>query len=175
MIRLDPKKCAQLTQIISPHYPNQQIMHLSDGSCDLHRTLYEVTKSKGFDYDLRLIEWETNDLDAAAHAGCTIEAMDLNRRQYNKHAKKYDNIFTTLRSETLEADLQSVLRKFYRILKNAGVLVMLIEKDSPLLQSIDQELENSYYSAVGHIDIFDDYEVITAKKLHGWGAYDVGF
>ena len=175
MIRLDPKKCAQLTQIISPHYPNQQIMHLSDGSCDLHKTLYEVTKSRGFDYDLRLVDFELEDLDAEGHGGCTIEALDLARRQYNKHAKKYDNIFTTLRTQTLQPDLQTTLRKFYRILKNAGVLVMLIEKESPLLKIIDEELEKSYYSAVGHIDIFDDYEVVTAKKLHGWGAYDVGF
>ncbi len=175
MIRLDPKRCAQLSQIISPHYPNQQIMHLSDGSCDLHRTLFELTNTRGFDYDLRLIAWEPDDLDTAAHDACSVETLDLARRQYNKHAKKYDNIFVTLRSETLQPDLQNTLRKFYRILKNAGVLVMLVEKDSPLLRSIDEELEKSYYSAVGHIDIFDDYEVITAKKLHGWGAYDVGF
>ena len=175
MVRLDPRRCAQLSQIISSHYPNQQIMHLSDGSCDLHETLYALTKSRRFDYDLRLIEWEPEDLDPTTHGTCTVETMDLGRRQYNKHAKKYDNVFTTLRSETLGHDLQNTLRKFYRILKNAGVLVMLIEKDSPLLETIDEELEKSYYTAVGHIDIFDDYEVVTAKKLHGWGAYDVGF
>ncbi|WP_300363922.1 hypothetical protein [Hydrogenimonas sp.] len=175
MQRLDPRKSALLTQMISPHYPRQLIMQLTDGSTDLHRTLFEFTKSKGFEYDLKTVGCEIDDLEAQSHPCCRIESLDLAARQYNRHARVYENIYVTLSAERLEGDIQTILKKFFRITKNAGVLTMLIERGTPLLERIDSDLEAGYFVAVNHIDIFDDYDVVTAKKLHGWGAYDVGF
>ena len=60
-------------------------------------------------------------------------------------------------------------------MKNAGVVAILIPKNEPLLDVIDKKLEESFFVAINHIDIFDDYDVVTAKKMHGWGAYQVGF
>ncbi|WP_456383558.1 hypothetical protein [Hydrogenimonas sp.] len=175
MQRLDPRKSALLTQLISPHYPNQLIMHLTDGSTDLHRTLFEFTKSKGFEYDLKAIGCQIDDLETDSHPCCRIESLDLAARQYNRHARVYENVYVTLEASTLESDIQTVLKKFFRIMKNAGILTMLVERGSPLLERIDNDLEAGYFVAVNHIDIFDDYDVVTAKKLHGWGAYEVGF
>jgi len=81
----------------------------------------------------------------------------------------------TLHPEHLENDTETILKKFFRIMKNAGVVAILIPKDAPLRDLIDQRLEASYFVAINHIDIFDDYDVVTAKKMHGWGAYQVGF
>jgi hypothetical protein len=175
MQRLDPHKSALLTQMISPHYPHQQILHLTDARTDLHRMLYDFTRSKGFDYDLKAVGCEIEDLDAAAHPACRIEPLDLAARQYNRHARTYENVYVTLSAERLDADIENTLKKFFRLMKNAGVLTMLIERGSPLAGRIDRALEACYFVAINHIDIFDDYDVVTAKKLHGWGAYDVGF
>ncbi|WP_201353191.1 hypothetical protein [Hydrogenimonas urashimensis] len=175
MQRLNPQRCALLTQVISSHYPNQQILHLTDGCNDLHRTLYDFTKTKNFEYDLRTVGCEIGDLDASCHAGFRLEPLDLSARRFNRHAKLYENIFVTLSAQTLERDIQTVLKKFFRVMKNAGVLTLMIERDSPLLERIDRELEECYFVAISHIDIFDDYDVVTSRKMHGWGAYNVGF
>jgi hypothetical protein len=161
--------------MISPHYPNQQILHLTDGRDDLYRTLYDFTRSKGFEYDLRTVGWEAEGLDCGQHPGCRVERLDLAERRYNKHARLYENVFVTVSSETLENDIQDILKKFFRIMKNAAILTLVIERGSPLLDRIDTDLEECYFVAINHIDIFDDYDVVTAKKLHGWGAYNVGF
>ncbi|WP_300367991.1 hypothetical protein [Hydrogenimonas sp.] len=175
MQRLNPQKSALLTQMISPHYPNQQILHLTDGSNDFHRTLYDFTKSKGFEYDLRTVGCEIEEFDAGDHPACRVESLDLAERKYNKHARLYENIFVTISPESLEEDIQTILKKFFRVMKNAAILTLVIDRGAPLLDRIDNDLEECYFVAINHIDIFDDYDVVTAKKLHGWGAYNVGF
>ena len=178
MQRLDPQRTLLLTHLVSPHYPNQQILHLSDGGTDIHETLHRFTREKGFEYDLRAVGCETDRFESLreeAHEGYTLEPLDLQKRQYNKHARKYDNIFVTLDPSLLEGQLQPVLKKFYRIMKNGAILALVVPRGTALLQNIDEEIEACYFTATNHIDIFDDYDVVTTKKLHGWGAYDVGF
>jgi hypothetical protein len=173
--RLNPQKSALLTQMISPHYPNQQILHLTDGSNDLYRTLYDFARSKRFEYDLRTVGCEIDELDTGDHPAFRVESLDLAERKYNRHARLYENIFVTISPESLEEDIQTILKKFFRVMKNAAVLTLVIDRGAHLLDRIDNDLEECYFVAINHIDIFDDYDVVTAKKLHGWGAYDVGF
>ncbi|WOE68789.1 hypothetical protein RZR97_06615 [Hydrogenimonas thermophila] len=175
MKTLKKEQCDLLMQIISTHYPNQQILHLTDGCNNLHQALFEFTKTKGHEYDLRMVNTEINDLPIQEHNDIFIKPLDINAKVYNQHSKKYENIFVTLNPEYIEADSVGMFKKFFRIMKNAGVVVILIPKGEPLLDTIDKELEDSYFVAINHIDIFDDYDVVTAKKLHGWGAYQVGF
>ncbi len=175
MKRLKPEQTDLLMQIVSPHYPNQQILHLTDGGCDLHEALCELTKAREFEYDLRYLGSEPPKLECRDHPAMRIEPLDLGERRFNRHARLYENIFVTLGDALLEPDIDETLRKFYRIMKNAGVLVLLLEKGEGLSRSIDARLEESFFVAVNHIDIFDDYDVVNAKKLHGWGAYEVGF
>ena len=175
MQRLNPQKSVLLTQMISPHYPNQMILHLTDGINDFHRTLYDFTKSKAFEYDLRTVGCEIDDLDTDVHPGCRVETLDLNERKFNKHARLYENVYVTISADTLEKDIQTLLKKFFRVMKNAAILTLVVERGAPLLEHIDKDLEECYFVAINHIDIFDDYDVVTAKKMHGWGAYNVGF
>jgi len=162
-------------QIISAHYPNQQILHLTDGCNNLHHTLFEFTKIKGHEYDLRTVNVEIDDIPEGDHKSLFIKPLEINAKDYSRHSKKYENIFVTLDPKYIEADTIGMFKKFFRIMKNGGVVVILIPKDAPLLNTIDQKLEESYFVAINHIDIFDDIDVVTAKKLHGWGAYQVGF
>jgi len=162
-------------QIISAHYPNQQILHLTDGCNNLHHTLFEFTKIKGHEYDLRIVNAEISDLPVQEHNAIFIKPLDINAKDYRRHSKMYENIFVTLNPEYIEADAIGMFKKFFRIMKNAGVVVILIPKGEPLIDTIDKKLEESYFVAINHIDIFDDLDVVTAKKLHGWGAYQVGF
>ena len=164
-----------LMQIISTHYPNQQILHLTDGCNDLHYTLFELTKERGYEYDLRTVNIEINDLPSQDHDGFFVKPLNISDKDYSQHSKRYENIFVTLNPEYIESDAVAMFKKFFRIMKNAGVVAILIPKNEPLLDVIDKKLEESFFVAINHIDIFDDYDVVTAKKMHGWGAYQVGF
>ena len=170
MRRLDQGKARLLTELISPHYPYQSIMLITDGRYDLHRVLYDFTRKKGFEFDLRTIGCDIDDIDADAHGECRIEAMDLRMPRYNRHAKQYENIYLSLHEAYLADDPLTILKKLYAIIKNAGILTLLLEKEAALLSRLDALLEESNFVAVGHVDIFDDFEVVTAKKLHGWGS-----
>ncbi|WP_457598424.1 hypothetical protein [Hydrogenimonas sp.] len=175
MKRLKEEQCDLLMQIVSQHYPNQQILHITDGGCDLHEALCEMTKAREFEYDLRYLCPTPPALGCGDHPAMTVEPLDLKERRFNKHARLYENIFVSLEDPRLEADIEETLKKFYRIMKNAGVLVLLLQKEGSLRREIDRYLEESFFVAINHIDIFDDYDVVNAKKLHGWGAYEVGF
>jgi len=168
-------QCNLLMQIISSHYPNQQILHLTDGCCNLHQTLFDLTKTKGYEYDLRPINSEIDDLPIQKHPDLLIKPLKLDAVDYSLNSKRYENIFVTLDPESIEDNSVEIFKKFFRIMKNGAVVAILIPKGESLLNIIDKNLEESYFVAINHIDIFDDYDVVTAKKLHGWGAYQVGF
>jgi hypothetical protein len=176
MKHLPKEQTDLLMQIISTHYPSQQILHISDLENDLHEALYDFTKEKDFEYDLKTIESRLPEESLKdTHTGFTVEALDLSAKGYNKHAKKYENIFVTLEPERLTRYLDTFFKKSYRIMKNAAVIAVIVPKGSPAKEKIEAQLEKDYFVALNTIDIFDDYDVITAKKMHGWGAYSVGF
>jgi len=176
MEHLKQEQVSLLMQIVSDQYPNQQVLHLSDGENDLHKYLFEMTKTRGFEYDLRLIgEGAALPFDPSGHPACTVEPLDLNRKAYNKHARLYEYVFVTVKDSILQEDIVQILKKIFRLMKNSGVLVILPEKGGTLQVEIDRILEEGYFVAINHIDIFDRLDVVNARKMHGWGAYSVGF
>ena len=168
MQRLDPAKAQLLTQLISPHYPFQRIMLITDGRTDLHETLHDFTRRKGFEFDLRTVGCDIAPEDP--HPECRIEAMNLQSPRYNRHAKQYENIFLALDPALWEEEAAAVLSRCHAVIKNAGILTILIERGEPLLRRLDGLLEGCDYVAIGHVEIFEDFDVVTAKKLHGWGS-----
>ena len=177
MHKYDTQRLNLLTNLISDHYPSQQILHLSDATIPLHETLYHFTAEEDFEYDLRAVGCGMelfSGLTGDAHSAFSIEPLSLQAKQYSKHAKKYDNLFVTVAPELLQAALSEILKKCYRILKNGAVFAAILPRES-FSGIMAEALEMTYFSAVNAIDIFDDYDVVSAKKLHGWGAYEVGF
>ncbi len=169
MERLDKREVDMLMQIVSDHYPNQQIFHISDGNNDLHDYLFELTKRRGYEYDLRIVgdPFECS-FDPKDHPGCTIEELDLGRKAFNKHARLYEYAFVTLEDHILEDDFQLFLQKIYRMMKNSGIVVLMPKKDGRFRERIDTMLEDGYFVAINHIDLFDGYDIVNARKMHGW-------
>ncbi len=176
MRRLKEEHVALLMQIVSDHYPNQQILHITDCKTDLHDYLFKITKERGFEYDLRhTVDTPPSVTGADEHPAFRVEPLDLKRRAYNKHARLYEYVFVTLDEGSIADGLEEMLKKIFRLMKNSGVLIFLLEKRGLLEDKIDKVLEEGYFVAVNHIDIFDDFDVVNARKMHGWGAYSVGF
>lgn len=64
-----------------------------------------------------------------------------------------------------------LLKEIYHSLENSANIVVISKKsgliDSYALQSL---LDENDFRAVNEIDIFDDYYLVTGKKMHMWGA-----
>jgi hypothetical protein len=59
----------------------------------------------------------------------------------------------------------------YTHIKNGGNIIIFLPKNNlRVLDSWRQTLEENYFVASNTIDIFDEYEVLISKKMHGWGG-----
>ncbi|BBG65781.1 hypothetical protein NNO_1078 [Hydrogenimonas sp.] len=174
MKRLREEEVGLLMQIVSDHYPNQQILHITDCGNDLHEYLFRMTEERGFEYDLLCIA-ETLPTLPEGHPGFRSELFDLKKRAYNRHAKLYEYVFVTIGEEKMADEIVEMLKKIFRVMKNSGVLIFLLEKSGSLPEKMDRLLEEGYFVAVNHIDIFKEFDVVNGRKMHGWGAYSVGF
>lgn len=64
-----------------------------------------------------------------------------------------------------------LVKQLYHALENSANIILLSNKSSQVdhwhLQDL---LENSDFRAVNNIDIFDEYYLVTGKKMHMWGS-----
>lgn len=93
-----------------------------------------------------------------------VEKFDFNDKRYNLHSVLYD--FTYLCCDVDDDILPEVLKKFYRVIKNAGYLY-LFSKDEDV-NSLISLLEETNFVSVNVIDTYKDTKVISAQKMHGW-------
>lgn len=62
-----------------------------------------------------------------------------------------------------------ILKIIYKALENSADLVIIEKKSHNNIDEIKQLLDKTNFVAINHIDLFDEYMIITAKKLHMWG------
>jgi hypothetical protein len=151
------KDIKELFEII-PHYPGLNIC-LVDGfevkepfikyCIDNEATLYLKDLNNSIDKDFE------NDF-------IKVERFDFNDKRYNLHSVLYD--FVYLCCDIDDALLPEILKKFYRVIKNAGY-IYLFSKDADSLITL---LEETNFVSVNVIDNYKDTKVISAQKMHGW-------
>ncbi len=57
----------------------------------------------------------------------------------------------------------------YHSLENSGNVIIVLDKAKFELQRIFELLEEIDYRAANNIDIFENFYVVAAKKMHMWG------
>lgn len=62
-----------------------------------------------------------------------------------------------------------ILKAVYTTLANTGEVIIMAPKGEMDLHQMCQELENAEYRAPNPIDIFAEYDLVMAKKMHMWG------
>ena len=93
-----------------------------------------------------------------------IEKFDFSDKRYNLHSVLYDFVFVCY--DVKELPLKEVVKKFYRVIKNAGYLYLFF-----YFKNVDEVinlLEETNFVSVNVIDSFNDTKVISAQKMHGW-------
>ena len=172
---LPTKQINQLLSIINL-YPSIRIMHFSNDSCELNDKIVQLCTKHEYEFQLNYISdvlvenaIDKFDKNSLVH----IKKINLQQPRYAIQAKVYDYLFVTMAIEdTLK---ESFLKKSHAIIKNAGIIIIFVPKienkrDDTNIYLWMQLLEETYFVASNTIDIFDDYDLVVSKKMHGWGG-----
>ena len=65
---------------------------------------------------------------------------------------------------------EKIIQIMYRALENSANIIILEKISHNNVDEIKELLDKTSFVAINHIDLFEDYVIITAKKLHMWGS-----
>jgi len=171
MKQLEESKVDQLLGIIDL-YPSTRIMHFSDNIHLLSEKISLLCGENDFDYQLNCVDplcyaQEAHRYDKQKHS--TIKQFDLSRPRYATQAKLYDYLFVTC--EIPDEQKGSFLQKSYAVIKNAGLILIFTPQGDLQQRHLWSELLQEYnFVATSTLDLFDHYDVVISKKMHGWGG-----
>lgn len=171
-MQLEESKIDQLLSIINL-YPSVSIMHFSDGSHLLSKKILRLCQQHDYEYLLKCtndISYEKFTSKYAQSSGIKIQRLHLTRPRYMIQPKACDYLFVT--SDIEESETGSFLQKVYATIKNAGLILIFIPKGDLKQKYLwSEHLTKSNFVATNIIDdIFEQYDVIVSKKMHGWGG-----
>ncbi len=170
MKSLEKKAIEQLLSIV-PNYPATRLLEINDGGEELSLELKRFAKEREFEYLLNIVDDEFYNRAKEIYSDgnfCIVHKMKFEQRQYVNMAKQFDFAFITA-SIPLEIR-EEFLKKVHSHIKNSGNIILFLPKDDLKLKELWwQSLEDTLFVAINNIDMFKNYEIIIAKKMHGWG------
>jgi len=172
MKNLEKDKLETLLQIIGTN-PSLQIAHFTQGEDTLIEALHDYCKTEGYHYQLNCINhgsFETLHEKYKEDTITKVRALPLERNSYMIQAKQYDFVFITSDvNETLRDDF---LKRIHKIILNAGNLILFIDKENKVerYQWVALLEENNYVATSTIDDLFEHYDIVISKKMHGWGS-----
>jgi len=172
MKNLEKNKLQLLLDIVADR-PSTRIAHFSDGGKEMTDSLSDLCAKQEYSYQ---INCTSPDFYASVEEEYNILPhihllnFSLARPKYFIQGKEYDYLFVTA---TIPREERSeFLRKCYDIIKTAGNLILFIPKGSR--EEHDEWLwilqERGYVSTSTMDDMFEHYDIIISKRMHGWGA-----
>lgn len=64
---------------------------------------------------------------------------------------------------------ERILKAAYTTLANTGEIIIITPKGELDIRGLYEDLEKAEYRAANQIDIFKDFDLVMAKKMHMWG------
>ncbi len=172
MNKIETTEFKKLLQIIS-HAPALRIGHFSDGGETIVNMLSELCQEKAYEYQINCTEpsfFETLSQTYKELSHVKPINFTLERPRYMIQGKMYEYLFVT---STIPQEMRSdFLKKAHSIIKNAGNIIIFLPSGSYEERYHWVELlEEHYYVASNTIDdLFENYDVLISKKMHGWGG-----
>ena len=126
-------------------YPNMQILEIGNIENKISQTIREkLSECEG---ELKSFDFNSREF--------SIREIKIEPRSY-EHIVLYEII-----SEEL-------LELTYHALENSGDLVFLFKKGILDIAEVKELISSRGFVAVNDIDIFDEFDLISAKKMHMW-------
>ena len=171
MKKLETKSIEQLVEII-PNHPGLRISQFSDGGEDFSNKLSQLCLSRESEYQLNVLNEEFYERAQKLYAQEKLSSVKLikwNQRRYSSPAKQYDFIFITA---TVPENHRRLFAKIiHSHIKNSGHLILFLEKNNHKnIEEWYNFLEEYLFVAMNTIDLFENYEILISKKMHGWGG-----
>ena len=168
---LEADKVEQLLEMLQKE-PGQRIVHFTASSHILTKSLHQFCQTHNNDYYLCCTKEVFYDKSMTKYAGQNnihIEKFNLQRPRYMMQAIKFDYLIVTV--DLTEEDKGEFLEKCYPVIRTGGNIIIIL----PNLEFMEHDewrdiLQEQYYSSVNIIDdLFEHYDVIIAKRIHGKG------
>ncbi|MEA3455279.1 MAG: hypothetical protein U9R26_02110 [Campylobacterota bacterium] len=152
--------------------PSFKIAHFTDGGEELIEMLNEYCISHEYQYQVNCTEktfYEKVDEHYKDIKNTKVVNFPLQRRSYMIQSQEYNFIFVT--TEIEENFRKDFLQRVHKIIRSAGNLILFLpkrgytERDNWIAA-----LEESLYVSTSVIDdMFEHYDIILSRKMHGWG------
>ena len=171
MKKLEIKSIRQLLEII-PNHPGLRMSQFSDGGESFSNALSSLCLVREYEYQLNVLDevFFTKAKELYGNNNLSIvKRIKWDQRRYSSLAKQYDILFVTA---MIPDNYRKLFAKnIYSHIKSDGYLVLFLEKHN---QKNSEEwyifLEEHLFVAISTLDIFENYEILIAKKMHGWGG-----
>ncbi|MEN8303524.1 MAG: hypothetical protein ABFQ64_05605 [Campylobacterota bacterium] len=152
--------------------PSFKIAHFTDSGEEMLEMLSDYCSAHDYKYQINCTEklfYEKVADDYKEKEHTKVVNFPLQRRSYMIQAQEYNFIFVTIDIE--ESFRKDFLQRVHKIVRSAGSLILFIpkkgyvERDNWLAT-----LEESLYVSTSVIDdMFEHYDIIISRKMHGWG------
>ena len=173
MKNLEKDQLETLLDIIgSSSTPSLQVAHFSEGGDTLINMLKAYCLKKEYTYHLNCTNkdfYETTAQRFKDQKGIVVNKFFLQRRSYLIQAREYNFLFvTTVIDEAMRSDF---LKRSHKIVRSAGSIILFIaKKDYHERDNWCALLEEHLYVSTSIVDdMFEHYDVIISRKMHGWG------
>jgi len=169
---IEKEKFAQLLTII-PDHPMVRLLHFADSGIELPRILDDFVMQKGYEYQINCTDqayFAYIERTMKSSGQTKARYFALTRPRYMQQGKLYDFVFVTAAVET--ALQEAFLQRLHPIIKNGGNILLFLPKgDHDQRFEWMRLLEENYYVASNTIDdLFEYYDLLISKKMHGWGG-----
>jgi hypothetical protein len=143
------QKSLELFSSLFDNYPNLSILHVNNNIDFLNSTIKDIVKNSGGKLDFK-------------------EFVDEKSLGLSAKARDYEYIILGDVLDSCENKIQ-LLKMYYRALENSANIIVLTKKSNNSVDEIKSLLDQTYFQAINDTDIFDDYVIVTGKKMHMWG------
>jgi len=143
------QKSLELFSSLFDDFPNLAVLHVNNKIDFLNPIIEEVVEKSGGKLDFK-------------------EFTDEKSLRLSAKARDYEYVIL---GDILDYTVNKVqlLNMYYKSLENSANIIVLAKKSNNSVEEIKSLLDQTYFQAINDIDIFDDYIIITGKKMHMWG------
>jgi|GEM_PF-557026 len=172
MEHLEKEPLEQLLQIV-PNYPAVRLLHFCDGGEDLPSVLADFCAEKAYEYQINALNeacFTAMQTRFETHAHVKTVKFSLERPRYMIQGKMFEYVFVTASVEP--SIREAFLQRVHPTMKNGGNILIFIPKgDHAQRFEWMRLLEENYFVATNTIDdLFEHYDLLISKKMHGWGG-----
>jgi hypothetical protein len=172
MEKIEKTKLEQLLQIV-PDHPTIRIAHFTDSGMEMTDILSSFCQQKEYEYQINCTDpsfYEKVSETYAHTRHVKVVKFTLERPKYMIQGKLYDFLFVT---SAIDASMrEACIERCHPVIKNAGNIIVFLPKGKREERYEWMRLleEHNYVASSIIDDMFEHYDVLISKKMHGWGG-----